>query len=229
MWVAESARGLGIGRRLLAELEARAAKRGSRVVRMETNRALTEAIALYLSAGYAEVPAFNHEPFAHHWFEKRLNLSPKRKHLQIPRSRRPDSNREPLHYEGKASEGLASSRGHARALFCRRPVGFHGFDSGRARPPVPELTYPFCTRAECRVAQRGANPTPVPNRTWTVYVVVGLCADLEQAVAALESVLRATRRLRPARACARAENRRGRRTGRSQSPRARSRRSSRAR
>jgi ribosomal protein S18 acetylase RimI-like enzyme len=73
MWVAEPARGLGIGRRLLAELEARAAERGSRVVRMETNRALTEAIALYRSAGYVEVPPFNDEPFAHHWFEKSLS------------------------------------------------------------------------------------------------------------------------------------------------------------
>jgi hypothetical protein len=34
--------------------------------------ALVEAIALYRSAGYVEVPAFNDEPFAHHWFEKRL-------------------------------------------------------------------------------------------------------------------------------------------------------------
>ncbi len=73
MWVAESARGLGIGRRLLAELEAHAAEHGSRVVRMETNRLLTEAIALYESDGYAEVPAFNDEPFAHHWFEKTLS------------------------------------------------------------------------------------------------------------------------------------------------------------
>jgi DNA-binding MarR family transcriptional regulator/GNAT superfamily N-acetyltransferase len=73
MWVAEPARGLGIGRRLLADLEARAAERGSRIVRMETNRALTEAIALYRSAGYVEVPAFNDEPFAHHWFEKPLS------------------------------------------------------------------------------------------------------------------------------------------------------------
>jgi DNA-binding MarR family transcriptional regulator/GNAT superfamily N-acetyltransferase len=72
MWVAESARGLGIGRRLLAELEARAADHGSSVVRMETNRALVEAIALYESAGYAEVAAFNDEPFADHWFEKAL-------------------------------------------------------------------------------------------------------------------------------------------------------------
>ena len=72
MWVAESARGLGIGRRLLLELEARAAEHGSRVVRMETNRALVEAIALYESAGYVEVAAFNDEPFADHWFEKPL-------------------------------------------------------------------------------------------------------------------------------------------------------------
>jgi DNA-binding MarR family transcriptional regulator len=72
MWVAEPARGLGIGRRLLAELEARAAAHGDRSVRLETNRALTEAIALYRSAGYVEVPPFNDEPFAHHWFEKRF-------------------------------------------------------------------------------------------------------------------------------------------------------------
>jgi DNA-binding MarR family transcriptional regulator/ribosomal protein S18 acetylase RimI-like enzyme len=72
MWVAESARGLGIGRRLLVELEARAAEHGSRVVRLETNRTLVEAISLYESAGYVEVPAFNEEPFADYWFEKRL-------------------------------------------------------------------------------------------------------------------------------------------------------------
>jgi hypothetical protein len=28
---------------------------------------------MYRSAGYEEVPAFNDEPFAHHWFEKRLD------------------------------------------------------------------------------------------------------------------------------------------------------------
>jgi ribosomal protein S18 acetylase RimI-like enzyme len=72
MWVAESARGLGLGRRLLRELEAEAARHGARAVRLETNRALTEAIALYRSAGFVEVPAFNEEPFAHHWFEKVL-------------------------------------------------------------------------------------------------------------------------------------------------------------
>jgi ribosomal protein S18 acetylase RimI-like enzyme len=72
MWVSPSARGLGLGRRLLGELEACAARHGATAVRLETNRALTEAIALYRSAGYREVPRFNDEPFAHHWFEKAL-------------------------------------------------------------------------------------------------------------------------------------------------------------
>jgi GNAT superfamily N-acetyltransferase len=72
MWVAPSARGLGVGRRLLAELEAHAAANGVRVLRLETNRALREAISLYRSAGYREVAAFNDEPYAHHWFEKSL-------------------------------------------------------------------------------------------------------------------------------------------------------------
>jgi DNA-binding MarR family transcriptional regulator/ribosomal protein S18 acetylase RimI-like enzyme len=72
MWVLPSARGLGLGRRLLAELEARAAESGAGATRLETNRTLVEAISLYRSAGYREVPAFNDEPFADHWFEKQL-------------------------------------------------------------------------------------------------------------------------------------------------------------
>jgi GNAT superfamily N-acetyltransferase len=72
MWVSPLVRGLGLGRRLLAELEAEAAAHGVRVLRLETNRALTEAIGLYRSAGYREVGAFNTEPYAHHWFEKTL-------------------------------------------------------------------------------------------------------------------------------------------------------------
>jgi GNAT superfamily N-acetyltransferase/DNA-binding MarR family transcriptional regulator len=72
MWVAPAIRGLGLGRRLLGELEARARSAGAVRVRLETNRALTEAIAMYRSAGYQEVQAFNAEPYAHHWFEKAL-------------------------------------------------------------------------------------------------------------------------------------------------------------
>jgi DNA-binding MarR family transcriptional regulator/GNAT superfamily N-acetyltransferase len=74
MWVAPSVRGLGLGRRLLAELEARAAAHGVRVLRLETNRALGEAIGLYRAAGYREVTAFNDEPYAHHWFEKSIGM-----------------------------------------------------------------------------------------------------------------------------------------------------------
>jgi DNA-binding MarR family transcriptional regulator/GNAT superfamily N-acetyltransferase len=72
MWVSPAVRGLGLGRRLLAELEDRAAAHGVRGLRLETNRSLTEAISLYRSAGYREVNAFNQEPYAHHWFEKTL-------------------------------------------------------------------------------------------------------------------------------------------------------------
>lgn len=76
MWVARSARGLGLGRRLLAAVEEHAVAAGVRTLRLETNRALTEAIALYRSAGYREVPAFNDEPFADHWFEKQVTPGP---------------------------------------------------------------------------------------------------------------------------------------------------------
>jgi DNA-binding MarR family transcriptional regulator/ribosomal protein S18 acetylase RimI-like enzyme len=72
LWVAETARGLGIGRRLLGELARRAADAGCDTIRLETNRALTEAIGLYRSTGYVEIQPFNDEPYAHHWFEKPL-------------------------------------------------------------------------------------------------------------------------------------------------------------
>lgn len=72
MWISRDVRGLGLGRRLLAELEKVARRAGARIVHLETNRNLTEAISLYRASGYREVPAFNAEPYAHHWFEKRL-------------------------------------------------------------------------------------------------------------------------------------------------------------
>jgi DNA-binding MarR family transcriptional regulator/GNAT superfamily N-acetyltransferase len=72
MWVSPGVRGLGLGRRLLADVETHAARHGVRTLRLETNRALDEAVGLYRSAGYVEVDAFNDEPYAHHWFEKTL-------------------------------------------------------------------------------------------------------------------------------------------------------------
>jgi DNA-binding MarR family transcriptional regulator/GNAT superfamily N-acetyltransferase len=78
MWVSDGVRGLGIGRRLLSELEARAWASGARAVRLETNRSLTEAIGLYRASGYREIPAFNDEFYAHHWFEKKLDQTSER-------------------------------------------------------------------------------------------------------------------------------------------------------
>lgn len=72
MWIAPGVRGLGLARRLLAALEENARRIGYSIVRLETNKALVEAQQLYRSSGYREVPAFNDELYADHWFEKRL-------------------------------------------------------------------------------------------------------------------------------------------------------------
>ncbi len=76
MWVAPTVRGLGLGRRILARLEGQAAAGGARVLRLETNRTLEEAIGLYRAVGYREVAAFNDERYADHWFEKTLDSHP---------------------------------------------------------------------------------------------------------------------------------------------------------
>jgi DNA-binding MarR family transcriptional regulator len=68
MWISPEARGLGLGRRMLHELEQLSR---TAVVRLETNKNLQEAISLYRASGYEEVAPFNAEPYAHHWFEKR--------------------------------------------------------------------------------------------------------------------------------------------------------------
>ncbi|MER5787938.1 helix-turn-helix domain-containing GNAT family N-acetyltransferase [Streptomyces sp. NPDC001980] len=72
MWVAPHARRLGLARRFLTELEAQAARHGYDTLRLDTNKTLSSAIGLYHSYGFQEVPAFNDEPYAHHWFEKRI-------------------------------------------------------------------------------------------------------------------------------------------------------------
>ena len=76
VWVSPAARWLGVGRRLVHELESQALQRDVTIVRLDTNRTLVEAISLYRSAGYHEVVAFNDEPYAHHWFEKHLTRHP---------------------------------------------------------------------------------------------------------------------------------------------------------
>jgi DNA-binding MarR family transcriptional regulator/GNAT superfamily N-acetyltransferase len=72
MWIAPQARGLGLGRRLLETLEACARTGGARFAYIETSAVLTEALSLYRSIGWVEVPPFNDEPFADHWLKKEL-------------------------------------------------------------------------------------------------------------------------------------------------------------
>ncbi|MDP9192823.1 MAG: bifunctional helix-turn-helix transcriptional regulator/GNAT family N-acetyltransferase [Acidobacteriota bacterium] len=72
MWVSPEVRGAGVGQRLLVALEKEAAGLGMGLLRLETNRSLHEAQALYRRNGYREVAAFNDDPYADHWFEKRI-------------------------------------------------------------------------------------------------------------------------------------------------------------
>jgi DNA-binding MarR family transcriptional regulator/GNAT superfamily N-acetyltransferase len=75
MWVSREVRGSGVGRRLLLALEKEAAGLGMKLLRLETNRSLDEAQALYRRNGYREVAAFNDDPYADHWFEKNIARS----------------------------------------------------------------------------------------------------------------------------------------------------------
>lgn len=72
MWISPAMRGRGVGRALLAELESQSRRLGCRRVRLDTADELQEAKSLYSSAGYAEIPAYNDNAYAKHWFEKEL-------------------------------------------------------------------------------------------------------------------------------------------------------------
>lgn len=72
MWVHTDWRGAGLGSRLLRHLEKLAAGLGHDVVRLDTNDTLIEAIGMYRRAGYAEIERYNDNPYARHFFEKRL-------------------------------------------------------------------------------------------------------------------------------------------------------------
>jgi GNAT superfamily N-acetyltransferase len=72
MYVARAYRGTGIGRKIIARLEAIAGEHGCRATRLDTSRYLTAAVALYRAAGYSEVPDYNGNPKADLWFEREL-------------------------------------------------------------------------------------------------------------------------------------------------------------
>jgi ribosomal protein S18 acetylase RimI-like enzyme len=72
LWVAPAARGLGLAHRLMAAAEEEARRLGIETLRLDTNSALPEAVALYRGTGWTEVPRFNDDPYPDTFFEKRL-------------------------------------------------------------------------------------------------------------------------------------------------------------
>jgi GNAT superfamily N-acetyltransferase len=72
MFVVELERRRGVGRALLSEVEGIARRLGFARLELDTRDDLVEARHLYLRSGFREVPAFNAEPYAEHWFAKSL-------------------------------------------------------------------------------------------------------------------------------------------------------------
>jgi GNAT superfamily N-acetyltransferase len=72
LWVRPAARGIGLGRQLLTELEARARAFGATRTVLDTNESLREAGTLYRSSGYVEIEPYNDNRNATTWFEKNL-------------------------------------------------------------------------------------------------------------------------------------------------------------
>ena len=72
MFVTEHARGRGHGRLILTALERRARDAGMTRMRLLTTEALTEARALYASAGYAVVATPREGERQDYWMEKDL-------------------------------------------------------------------------------------------------------------------------------------------------------------
>jgi GNAT superfamily N-acetyltransferase len=72
MYVAPQERGKGLARRMLGRLEHEARQAGYRFIRLDTGDRQPEALSLYRSAGYHEIPDYNENPAASYWFEKPL-------------------------------------------------------------------------------------------------------------------------------------------------------------
>ena len=72
VFVDAAARGHGVARLLMAELEAQARSLGLTALRLDTRSDLVEARRLYAAVGFTEVAAHNDDPYAEHWFRKEL-------------------------------------------------------------------------------------------------------------------------------------------------------------
>ena len=73
VWTAEEVRGQGVATRIMDALEGIARAQGFERLLLDTNRALVAAQAMYARRGYREIPPYNDNPYAHHWYEKLLS------------------------------------------------------------------------------------------------------------------------------------------------------------
>lgn len=72
VWIEEPARGRGWSRLLMDELERYAREFGAAQLVLDTNETLSAAQHLYRTSGYTQIPAYNQNKNATHWFRKPL-------------------------------------------------------------------------------------------------------------------------------------------------------------
>lgn len=73
VWISPAARGLGLAKRLMTDLEDRARALGMTRLVLDTNGRLTTALNLYRTTGWTEIDRYNDNPYAEHFFEKHLS------------------------------------------------------------------------------------------------------------------------------------------------------------
>ncbi|MDP3196069.1 helix-turn-helix domain-containing GNAT family N-acetyltransferase [Tabrizicola sp.] len=71
LWVHDSARGQGLARRLMTQIEEEARTMGHTTLKLDTNSALSEAIALYRATGWTDISPYTGPP-ADVWMGKTL-------------------------------------------------------------------------------------------------------------------------------------------------------------
>jgi ribosomal protein S18 acetylase RimI-like enzyme len=72
LWIAPTARGMGLAQRMMREAEAKARDLGISCLRLDTNSVLSDAVAMYHKLGWYEIERFNEDPYPDLFFEKRL-------------------------------------------------------------------------------------------------------------------------------------------------------------
>lgn len=72
MWLRPACRGRGLARRLMDRVLEEARALGGRVLRLDSERRLAAAVALYRSYGFADIADYNGNPHAELWMERRL-------------------------------------------------------------------------------------------------------------------------------------------------------------